>query len=211
MYVLVNSKSIELLNKKIKTMDKVIDEMKNESIIIMNGTSKERKSIIKELAKNKTLIKITNQIYVDVNWSINDFLLRQLILKQGIYSGITALYLWNLTDEYPYRIHMTFKMGYRLPQSYFEWTENVQAHQIKKNQLNDNTTFQSVEGTNYKIKLYNRERTLVDILKDPVEENIVNVAYRRYLQSDTADKNKLLEIAYSMGSLKKVKSRLEKY
>lgn len=209
----MNSPAISFLFQKRDSVSELIQNFNNDSILVTDGLTKDQMVLIKEMTANGSLLKITNRIFVDSEWSLNDFLLRQLVLKQGIYSGVTALYLWGLTDEFPYELSMTFRMGYRLPRTYGRWTDNVIARQTQPSDLNKNVSLLAVDGTNYKIKLYSRERTLVDILREPylIGDDLIEIAYKRYLDSKGADKNFLLEIAYSMGLLNKVRMRLERY
>lgn len=206
-----NKQSVDFLLERQKEIDNLIESLNNDSVLILNKPTKLQKSFLNDLTNTNKLIKITNNIYIDSEWTMNDFLIRQLVLKQGIYSGMTALYLWDLTDEFQYDVTMTFKLGYRLPKSYGEFTNNVTAHQLKSDLLNSNISELDVLGSHYKIKLFSRERTLIDILKEPIGEDVIDTAYRRYLKSDDADKNELLEIAYDLGQIKKIKARLGKY
>lgn len=209
----MNSPAISFLYQKRDSVSDLIKNFNNDSVLVTDGLTRDQMILIKEMAANSSLLKITNRIFVDSEGPLNDFLLRQLVLKQGIYSGITALYLWGLTDEFPYELSMTFRMGYRLPKTYGRWTDNVISRQTQLSDLNKNVSFLAVDGTNYKIKLYSRERTLVDILREPylIGDDLIDIAYKRYLNSKEADKNYLLEIAYDMGLLNKVRMRLERY
>jgi len=206
-----NKPSLSLLADRKKEVDELFGLLSDDSVLIIDKPTKLQKSILKELTKTNKLTNVTNEIFIDPEWTMNDFLIRQLVLKQGVYSGMTALYLWELTDEFQYDVTMTFRLGYRLPKTYGEFSNNVKAHQLKSTLLNANVSELKVPGTHYKIKLFSRERTLIDILKEPIGEDIIDTAYRRYLRSDGADKNQLLEIAYDMGQIKKVKVRLGKY
>lgn len=206
-----NKQSVDFLFERQKEIDNLIESLNNDSVLILNKPTKLQKSFLNDLTSANKLTKITNNIYIDPEWTMNYFLIRQLVLKQGIYSGMTALYLWDLTDEFQYDVTMTFRLGYRLPKSYGEFTNNVKAHQLKSDLLNSNISELDVPGSHYKIKLFSKERTLIDILKEPIGEDTIDTAYRRYLKSDDADRNELLEIAYDLGQIKKVKARLGKY
>ena len=108
---------------------------------------------------------------------------------------------------------MTFKRGYRLPttKSLHKWTENVVVRQNTTDNLDDAVMHLNVARTNQKIRLYSRERTLVEILREPYALNneVVNTAYRRYLDSPDGNASLLLMTAKQMGALKKVRQRLE--
>jgi len=209
---MTNNKQVrEYLNQQYVIVKDLNKKLSADSIIQMDLMSDQEKLYLKDLLKKGYLVQESPRLLIDPDWNINDFLIRQLVLNQGIYSAFTALYLWELIDDYPYQIYMTFKMGYKLPKTYGNWVENVQPRQIDSKTLNVDVEELDVQGTNHKIKLYSKERTLVEVLREPYSLNIesVNTAFNRYLRSDEGSRSKLLEKAYQMGNLDKMQKRLE--
>jgi hypothetical protein len=201
---------VSYLNFRIKTLDNIRDYFENEAILkVRSITDIENNKILKEMIDSGDLEYIGRGVLVDTSWAQNDFLIRQLILKSGIYSGSTALYLWGLSDEYPYQSYMNFKRGYKLPIRFKEWTDGVVVRQNNSDILNSFVEQKSVDGTGYKIELYSKERALVDVLKEGTSSDVINIAYRRYLKNNKAGVNKLLLTAKKLGSFEKVRNRLE--
>lgn len=201
---------VSYLNFRIKTLDNIRDYFENEAILkVRSITDIENNKILKEMIDSGDLEYIGRGILVDTSWAQNDFLIRQLILKTGIYSGSTALYLWGLSDEYPYQSYMNFKRGYKLPTRFQEWTDGVVVRQNNPDILNSFVEQKSVDGTGYQIELYSKERALVDVLKEGTSSDVINIAYRRYLKNNKAGVNKLLLTAKKLGSFEKVRNRLE--
>ncbi|KRM15493.1 hypothetical protein FD31_GL001208 [Companilactobacillus nantensis DSM 16982] len=201
---------VNYLNFQIKTLDNIRYYFENEAILkVRSITDIDNNKIVKEMINSGDLEYIGRGILIDTSWAQNDFLIRQLVLKTGIYSGSTALYLWGLSDEYPYQSYMTFKRGYKLPNRLKEWTDGVVVRQSNPDILNSFVEKKSVEGTKYQIELYSKERALVDVLKEGISSDVINTAYRRYLKSDKAGVNKLLLTAKKLGSFEKVRNRLE--
>lgn len=211
-----NSNPVQFLRKKHQTLEELSHFFESESIFVKTKDAQKQPEInklISEMEKAGALESLVRGVFIDTTWSPNDFLIRQLMLKQGIYSGPTALYLWELSNQYPYKVYMTFKRGYRLPttKSLQKWTESVVVRQNTTDNLDDAVMHLDVARTNQKIRLYSRERTLVEILREPYALNneVVNTAYRRYLDSPDGNASLLLMTAKQMGALKKVRQRLE--
>ncbi|WCG35291.1 type IV toxin-antitoxin system AbiEi family antitoxin domain-containing protein [Companilactobacillus farciminis] len=201
----------EYQSKQLEELATINSKLEQDNILLVSDINEYQSLYVQSLIKSNFLEYASNDILINSDWIPNDFLLRQMILGQGIYSGPTALYLWGLSDEFPYYIYMTFKMGYRLPKTYAKWTENVFTRQINRKNLQNFVNEISVRGTHNKIKLYSKERTLVEILREPysLDINLVNTAYRRYLKSVNNDTNVLLKTAKSMGNFQRVLTRLE--
>ena len=201
---------INYLDFKIKIYHELKRYFEDEAIINDSNISEiENSKVIQDMISSGILEYIGRGILVDSSWNPNDFLLRQLVLKQGIYSGSTALYLWGLSDEYPYKSFMTFKRGYRLPSTMQEWTEGIVVKQVSDDVLNMFVEKMDVSGTQQKINIYSKERVLVDVLREPVSTDVINTAYRRYLKDSKVGVNRLMLVAKKMGAFEKVRNRLE--
>jgi len=201
---------INYLDFKIKIYHELKRYFEDEAIINDSNISEiENSKVIQDMISSGILEYIGRGILVDSSWNPNDFLLRQLVLKQGIYSGSTALYLWGLSDEYPYKSFMTFKRGYRLPSTMQEWTEGIVVKQVSDDVLNMFVEKMDVSVTQQKINIYSKERVLVDVLREPVSTDVINTAYRRYLKDSKVGVNRLMLVAKKMGDFEKVRNSLE--
>lgn len=172
------------------------------------GISEDR---IEELIKANCLHLITKGIYGKSGEFIDEFLIRQNILSKGIYSFETALYLHDLTDKFPYKVFMSFPAGYRLPQGAGQWGENVVIKNMKENTSDIGIVELSISNSKKTIKVYSKERTLCDIVsrKNTVEQEVINHAYRTYLQADDSSVNRLLRMAKKVNTEKQVRQIVE--
>lgn len=204
------------MKHKISVMKEIADFFSKEAILdgaslsdVIQSDPVAKLTLIQEMLNNGALRAIGRDIIVDSAWVPNDFLVRQLLLRQGVYSGQTALYLWELSDQFPYKVYMTFRRGYKLPKSLDKWSGNVVVRQGNTKTLDEFVCSMDVSGTKRQIKLYSKERALVEILRDATNKEIVNAAYKRYLNSKDRNVGRLLLTASKLGSLGMVKDRLE--
>lgn len=126
--------------------------------------------------------------------------------KRGIYSLETALYLWNLSDQYPFNLDMTFPRGY----NHANLDIDISAHyQIKDLQNLGVTETKSFNGNI--IKVYSPERTLAEILRavNAVDVEIVTNAYKMWTKSSKKDINALMDFANKFRVTKKINNYLE--
>ncbi|WP_137625435.1 type IV toxin-antitoxin system AbiEi family antitoxin domain-containing protein [Lactiplantibacillus pingfangensis] len=168
--------------------------------------------VLTDLVRKGLVENPVSNLFFSSEWSPNDFLLRQLILKQGVYSGETALYLWELSDQYPYRVEMTFKRGYKLPKRLPDkWASKLVIKQTAQDTIAQSVRELAVSGTNYTIKLYSPERALVELLQggNNMDMTHVSAVYKRYLKKSNKNVTKLLSTAYKTGKQKQVRKLIE--
>lgn len=161
---------------------------------------------IKKALENGYLEKIRSGIYLDTKSTEDIFYSLQQKYKNGIYSLETALYLWNLSDQYPFSLDMTFPRGYNNAKLDLE----VNAHFQVKELVNQGiTTTKSFSGNI--IKLYSPERTLAEILRpiNDVDIEIITSAFKTWARRNHKDINSLVEFAEKFKVLSKVNSYLE--
>ncbi|MFT8812177.1 type IV toxin-antitoxin system AbiEi family antitoxin domain-containing protein [Oenococcus sp.] len=183
--------------------------LKQDHILLAKDLSEFQLFITKTMAEQGDFVNVANRIFVAKDYASNDFLIRQLLLEQGLYYGQTALYLWELSDTFPYKIQMAFRPGYHLPKrNYLEWTQNIIVKQVREPLLSTNIEQLSLAGTRKKIHLYSPERTLVDIVRrrNEFDQETINQAYKRYLHSPKRHLNKLLAVAKQTNGEKQVRN-----
>ena len=202
-------KSVEFLTDKAAPTNNLIAKLKGDSVLDLNDLNDEQQKILLSMIQSNMLTDIGRGIVIDNEWSPNDFLLRQLVLKQGIYSGNTALYLWNLSDQFPYTVDMTFKTGYKLPISLEKWTKNINVRQVNKSRIDLFIDQLPVPGTERKISLYSPERCLVESLHSQSNGFGNTAVFKDYLATPAGNANKLLLVAKKLGNFKKVRQILE--
>ena len=127
----------------------------------------------------------------DEYWD-DDLYIIQKRFSKGIYSHDTALYLLGYSDRAPSRYDMTFPQGYN-SKKLSEFNLNVRHVKADNYELGI-TELPSPMGN--KIKLYNLERSLCDILRGSGSNiELINSAMKQYAGSK--DKNIPLLLQYA--------------
>ncbi len=127
--------------------------------------------------------------------------------KKGIFSHATALFLLDLTDRTPTQCSMTFPQNYNVSAIKME---NLKCYRVKDEHYDIGVITGKTPGGN-KVKLYNAERTLCDILKgrSNMEIQIVVEAFKSYAKLDEKDIPRLSDYAKLMRVEKKLRPYLE--
>ena len=145
-------------------------------------------------------------IYQESDTTEDIFYSLQQKYKRGVYSLETALYLWNLSDQYPFSLDMTFPRGY----NHANLDLDIKAHyQIKSLQDIGITEIKSFNGNT--IKVYSPERTLAEILRtvNMVDIEIITNAYKTWAKRSKKDIHALMDFAEKFKVMDKVNSYLE--
>ena len=131
----------------------------------------------------------------------------QVRFKKGIFSGETALYLYDLTDRTPLRFQMTFPNSYNL--------SNIKDENIRGNRVIDEFYELGKEiistPLGNKVSAYNMERTLCDILRkqNNTDVQVVTDAFKRYMKKKIKNIPLLSEYAKKLKVETKLRSYLE--
>lgn len=190
-------KNIEILKNYIEN---------NNGIILASDLKKlnVHKQYLKLLYDEGYVERKEKGVYVKKGKNVNDFFLIQQRYKTGIFSHNTALYFYHLTDRTPLKYDMTFKNNIRVND------EIIEPHYIKQDkyelgiielELQDKTT----------IKLYNLERTIIDILRDrnKIDLQIFNTAMKEYMKRKDKNLIKLSKYAKEFKMEKILKKYME--
>lgn len=153
------------------------------------------------------LRKVARGIYaVPEAWEDEMFLL-QYKYSKGIFSHETALYIHGFTDRAPTRFVMTFPYGYHAESIA---STNIRMKKVVKGiyelgSVEKQTTFGN------KIRLYDLERTLCDIVKgnNSCDIQIVNQAMKRYALSKEKNISRLLQYAEQLRVKPKIIAYME--
>lgn len=161
---------------------------------------------INQAIENGQLEKVRPGIYVATNSTEDIFYSLQQKYKKGIYSLETALYLWNLSDQYPFTLDMTFPRGYHNSDLDFEITPHIQAQKLFSQGI---TKAKSFNGNT--IRLYSIERTLAEIIRpiNAVDIEIITNAYKTWAHKRHKNINDLLHYAQIFKVTNKVNNYLE--
>ena len=125
--------------------------------------------------------------------------------KRGIFSGATALYLFDLTDRTPAKFQMTFPYNYNI--------STVKGENVKCNRVimefYDLGVVEVKTPAGNRVRAYSMERTLCDILRkhNKTDIQIIIEAFKTYVRRK--DKNIVLLCEY--GKKLKVEAKLQSY
>ena len=140
------------------------------------------KTLIPELIKQKVLRKVAYGIYIDNNLIEDEFYILQKRFSNIVFSYNTACYLLNLSDRAPYKIDITTINHNNI-------NEDLNIHYISKDKFDIGIIEIESPYTN-PIKIYNAERCICDLLKNP---NAVDLeVYNKIVNNYFKQKNKNL-------------------
>ena len=146
-------------------------------------------------------VYLTPHVFDDVMFRI------QQKNKRIIYSHETALYLHGLTDRDPINYNVTVPHGYNA--SHLK-EEGIIVYTVKK-EIYKLGTFQTKTIFGRKITIYDKERTICDLIRNRnnIDIGLLNESFRRYI--DLEDKNipLLLKYAEKLNVLKITRNYLE--
>ena len=127
--------------------------------------------------------------------------------KRRIFSYETALFLLGLTDRTPIKYVMTFPLSYNT--SILD-REKLKYYRVKEELYHLGIIVGKSPAGN-KVKLYNAEKTLCDVLKgrSGTDIQIVTEAFKRYARLDSKDIPLLSKYARLLRVDKKLRSYLE--
>ncbi len=162
---------------------------------------------LKHLVDKGMLEKVARGVYILPDVWEDEFFSIQSRYKRGIFSGETALFLWDLTDRTPINFSMTFPASYNVSKVK---KENIQCSMVKEPYYSLGiTSVQTPE--NHNVMCYSMEKTLCDILKPRARTDIqvISEAYKRYVKR--SDKNIMLlsEFARQLGVERRIRAYLE--
>ena len=145
------------------------------------------KTIIPELIKQGILRKVAYGIYIDNKLIEDEYYLLQKRFSNIIFSYNTACYFLNLSDRAPYKIEVTTINHNNIK-------EDLDIHYVAKDKLEIGIIEIESPYSN-PIKIYNAERCVCDILKNPntVDLEVYNKIINNYFKQKNKDLSKLEE------------------
>lgn len=160
---------------------------------------------LKKLVDSGYLVKVERGVYCRPEVWEDEMYILQYKYSKGIFSHETALYIHGFTDRTPISYSMTFPYGYN--------NKALSDENIKVKMAVENIyTIGLSEGKSpcgNKIKIYDLERTLCDIVRgnNSCDIQIVNDAMRRYAAYKEKDISKLMMYAEKL----RVKNKIANY
>ena len=152
------------------------------------------------------LVKLERGVYAMSYQYYDKYYLFQQKNQAAIFSFVSALYLHDLVDSFPYDIHVTVYSGYNT----HRFPSIVKPHYIKK-ELHELGKTEATTIIGNKIYCYDKERTICDLIanRKKIDAEIFTTALRNYIKSNDKDIEMLKEYAVKMGMEDRVKEMLE--
>lgn len=190
-------------------IDRILKIMK-ESNEIITPAQLEKKGIsrvyLSKMEKKGIIEKIDRGIYVTKNFKYDEYYLFQLKYPKAIFSHNTALYFYEMTERTPIKMDVTVYREYNP----HRFKDLVNVYKISK-ELYDLGVTEKKSPQGMKVKIYNLERTVCDIIKDKdcLDIEIRNKAIKKAIRSKEFNASKMFEYAKKMNIYDKVKNYME--
>lgn len=135
------------------------------------------RSILSDYVNKGILARVSRGIYIRTDVWEDDWLILQMRYGKAVFSHETALFLHGFSDRVPLRITVT------IPRSYNSASLSKENVVIRKAlpSLYDLGITEVVSPSNNKVRAYDLERTLCDMLRRPVPNmELLTPAFQRY-------------------------------
>lgn len=201
------------LRKEMKNMD---NYEKILSIMRKNGgciTTKELNSnninryFLTKMIEKKQINRISRGYYGLVNYNVDEYYKIISMSEKAVFSMNTALYLHNLSDRTPLIFDITVPYYYG---GSLRKNKNVNLYFVNTSIL-DLGKIEIISPFGMKIKVYDKERTICDIVKNRnhMDIEIFSKAIKKYINSDDKNLNKLMKYAKKLKIENKIREYME--
>lgn len=165
------------------------------------------KTFLTNMVKNGTLVRISRGYYGLPNYIEDEYYKIASKSKNARFSMATALYLHNLSDRTPLVYNITLPFGYS---GALQKEKKVILNFVKR-ELLDLGAIEMTSPFGMKIKVYDIERTICDIIKNKnkMDAEIFSKALKDYAKSKNKNLSKLTKYAKAMNIEKKVSEYME--
>ena len=172
--------------------------------VVENGINK---IFLTNMVRNGTLVRISRGYYGLPNYIEDEYYKVASKSKNARFSMATALYLHNLSDRTPLVYNVTLPFGYS---GVLQKEKNVILNFVKR-ELLDLGVIEMTSPFGMKIKVYDIERTICDIIKNKnkMDAEIFSKALKDYAKSRNKNLSKLTKYAKAMNIEKKVSVYME--
>lgn len=162
---------------------------------------------IKQFIESGTIERVKKGIYISRDMLEDEFYIFQLKNKNAIFSYNTAMYLFRASERTPDKIDVTVYSGYNVQR----FPNNIRVHYVKKDLLDLGVVIVN-SPSGFKVKVYNMERTICDIIKNRntgVDKEQANKFIRNMIVHNQVDLNKIWEYAKKLKCEKKLENVME--
>lgn len=189
--------------------EKILEEAKKKDGIITTSDVEKMnysRMTLTNMVKDGLLVREDSGIYLTQDADYDEFYIFQLKHPNAIFSHNTALYFFNKTERTPIKIDVTVHNTYNAS----SFGDTYVVYYVKKEILNMGVT-EVVSPQGQKVKCYNLERTVCDIIKNTKNIDIEtrNKAIKECIRDKSFDGNLMYEYAKKMGIYKKLSTMME--
>ena len=165
------------------------------------------RKFLSNMVKKGMLVRISRAYYGLPSYIEDEYYKLLSKSKNARFSMATALYLHNLSDRTPLIYNITVPYGYS---GSLQKEKNVILNFVKKEIL-DLGVIEMTSPFGMKIKVYDIERTICDIIKNKnkIDAEIFSKALKEYARSKNKNLTKLTKYAKIMNIEHKVKEYME--
>lgn len=188
---------------------KILKIMKNNNEIITPAQLEEKgisRVYLSKMQEEGIIERIERGIYVTKDFKYDEYYLFQLKYPKAIFSYNTALYFYEMTERTPIKMDVTVYREYN-PHRFKDF---VNVYKVNK-EFFDLGVVEKKSPQGMKVKTYNLERTVCDIIKDKdsIDIEIRNKAIKKVIKSKEFNASKMFEYAKKMNIYDKVKNYME--
>lgn len=191
-----------MINKILKIMKKN-NEIITPTQLEKNGISR---TYLSKMLEEGIIEKLDRGIYATKEFKYDEYYLFQLKYPKAIFSYNTSLYFYEMTERTPIKMDVTVYREYNP----HRFKDMVNVHKINKN-LYELGLVEKKSPQGMKIRTYNLERTVCDIIKDKdsIDIEIRNKAIKRAIKSKDFNASIMFEYAKKMKIYDKVRIYME--
>ena len=161
---------------------------------------------LSKMCKEGVIEKIDRGIYTTKDYIYDEYYIFQLKYSKTIFSYNTALYLNGMSERTPINMDITVYTEYN-PHRFRDF---VNVHKINK-VFFDLGVVEKISPQGMKVRVYNLERTVCDIIKDKecMDIELRNKAIKSCINNKEFNANLMFEYAKKMKIYDKVKNYME--
>lgn len=190
-------------------INKILKIMKKNNEIITPVQLEEKgisRVYLSRMEEEGIIERIDRGIYVTKDFKYDEYYLFQLKYPKAIFSYNTALYFYEMTERTPIKMDVTVYREYNP----HRFKDLVNVYKVSKELYNLGVT-EKKSPQGMKVKTYNLERTVCDIIKDKdcLDIETRNKAIKKCIKSKEFNASKMFEYAKKMNIYDKVKNYME--
>lgn len=190
-------------------INKILKIMKKNNEIITPAQLEEKgisRVYLSRMEEEGIIERIDRGIYVTKDFKYDEYYLFQLKYPKAIFSYNTALYFYEMTERTPIKMDVTVYREYNP----HRFKDLVNVYKISK-ELYELGIVEKKSPQGMKVRTYNLERTICDIIKDKdsIDIEIRNKAIKKAIKSKEFNASKMFEYAKKMNIYDKVKNYME--